>query len=839
MKAVIMAGGFGTRLRPLTMNIPKPMVPMANKPMMDHIVDLLLDHGYDDILSLLYYHPEVIRTHFGDGSDFGITMNYVQAEADFGTAGSVRNAADKLGDEPFIIISGDVLTDFDLTAALEFHKSKGADATLVLTRVPNPLQFGVVITDDEGKITRFLEKPSWGEVFSDTVNTGIYILENHVLGMIPYREDFDFSKQLFPMMMQEGMKLYGYIAEGYWRDVGNLNEYQEASMDILSGDVKVKLGGKQHGRVHIGEGAEVKGDLSRFKGSAVIGANCRVAASANITNSIIGKNVTIFDGADISNSVIWDGCTIEENVQISTSVVAYDTILRSGSTVEDNVFISDECVIGTGATVRSNIKLWPKKVVEEGAILTKSLVWEDKWLRDLFTDARITGSANIEMNPEIGAKLGLSLGASLGPGATVVASRDPDNASRMLKRAITCGLMSAGVTIADMQASSIPLVRQELRSGKYMAGFHVRRSPFDKNSTDVIFFDGYGKDMMTGMTKNIERQFFAEDAKRADQGNLGSIIYPERSNEAYKERFLATLDTKLISSRGFNAVIDYSYGIAATLFPNILGAIGAQVVSLNAYVDPEKITRSSHEFKEACNHVSHIVTSVSYDLGFLIDAGAEKIFITNERGEFIPDSRILPIVTKAYLESQRLLGKPPQKIATPIAATAEVQLVAEEYDAEVVFTTNTHGGMMAAGLEDPDIQYIGGTRGGFIFPEFLFATDALYSVAKILELLSRTGWTLSDIDKMIPRLHRSQRDIYCEWNVKGSVMRQAMRDSEGMTRILIDGIKLVLGRGEWVLLLPSKESALFHVIVEAESPARVQELADEYEHKVVQWRDNL
>jgi len=833
-----MAGGFGTRLRPLTMNIPKPMVPMANEPMMHRIVDLLKQHGYDDIVSLLYYHPSVIRNYFGDGKEYGVKMSYVQAEADFGTAGSVRNAAEKIGDEGFLIISGDVLTDFDLTAALEYHKTKKADATLVLTRVPNPLQFGVVITDDEGNITRFLEKPSWGEVFSDTINTGIYILENHVLNMIPYKEDFDFSKDLFPMMMQEKMRLFGYIAEGYWRDVGNLNEYQEASMDILHKRVKVVLEGKRSDDVYAGEGTDIQGDLSRFKGMVVIGRNSRVAASAKIINSVIGSNVTVYDGAEISNSVIWNGCTIEENVQISTSVIGNGTVLRSGSTVEDNVFISDECVIGTDAIVRSNIKLWPKKVVEEGAILTKSLGWEDRWLRDLFTDARITGSANIEMNPEIGAKLGLALGASVEKGSIVIASRDPDNASRMLKRAIACGLMSAGVTVADMQSASIPLVRQELRNGRYVAGFHVRKSPFDKHSTDIIFFDGDGKDMMTGMTKKIERQFFSEDARRANQGELGSIIYPERSTEAYRERFLSTLDTKLIASKGFHVVIDYSYGIASSLFPNILGSMGAQVVALNAYIDAERTTRTSFEFKEACNHVSHIVTSLSYDIGFLIDAGAEKIFVTNEKGEFISDDRILTLVTKAYLEGQKLIGKPVKKLAVPVAATAEVQFVAEQYGTQVVFTTNTHGGMMAAGLEDPEITYIGGTRGGFIFPEFLFATDALYSVAKILEILSRTGWSLSDIDKMIPRLHRTQRDVFCEWNSKGRVMRYAMRDSDHLQRILVDGIKLVLGRGESVLLLPSKENALFHIYVEAESPERVQQLADEYESKVVQWRDN-
>src|ERR1043165_1697341 len=229
MKAIIMAGGFGTRLRPLTMTLPKPMVPLLNRPMMEHIVRLLKNHGFRDLTSLLYFHPEAISSYFGDGSASNISMNYIQAEADFGTAGSVRNATEQLNiKERIVIISGDVLTDFDLTDAIAFHEEKKAIATIVLTRVKNPLQYGVVITGDDGRIERFLEKPSWGEVFSDTINTGIYILEPEAFKRIPYKREFDFSKDLFPELLEERAGLYGYIAQGYWRDIGNLGEYHEA-----------------------------------------------------------------------------------------------------------------------------------------------------------------------------------------------------------------------------------------------------------------------------------------------------------------------------------------------------------------------------------------------------------------------------------------------------------------------------------------------------------------------------------------------------------------------------------------------------------------------------------
>src|ERR1039458_641440 len=228
MKAVIMAGGFGTRMRPLTINLPKPMIPVVNRPMMEIIVDLLKKHKLTDLLSVVFYQPETITEYFHDGADFGVQMQYKAAESDLGTAGSVKNCQAMVDKERFVVISGDVLTDFDLTAAIKFHEQNKAKATMILTRVENPLAFGVVITGKDGKIERFLEKPTWGEVFSDTVNTGIYILEPEVLDLIPERSEFDFSKDLFPLLLEEDAGLYGYISDGYWRDVGNLNEYQEA-----------------------------------------------------------------------------------------------------------------------------------------------------------------------------------------------------------------------------------------------------------------------------------------------------------------------------------------------------------------------------------------------------------------------------------------------------------------------------------------------------------------------------------------------------------------------------------------------------------------------------------
>jgi mannose-1-phosphate guanylyltransferase/phosphomannomutase len=514
MKAVIMAGGFGTRLRPLTMNIPKPMVPIVNIPIMHRIITLLKKNGITDIVALVYYQPDVIMNYFKDGKDFGVNITYVRAEADFGTAGSVKNAENFIGEDEFLVISGDVLTDIDLSKAIEYHHDKKSKATIVITRVKNPLPYGIVIVRDSGEIIRFLEKPSWGEVFSDTINTGIYVLDPSVLEFIPYKQEFDFSKNLFPLLLEKKFPFYGYIAESYWRDIGTLNDYLEAHLDCLAGLVEIEIKGERietpKGVIYVGENVEVA-DYDRFEGVVVIGNNTRIGKKAKIINSVIGSFCEIEDECEIIDSVIWDRTRIKRRAKLTLDVIGYDNFIGEGAEINENVFISDRCTIGNSAKLLPNIKLWPLKVVEDGSILSKSLVWEDKWLSELFTEARVSGISNIEMTPEFGAKLGAAFGALLGQGKTVIVSRDADNVSRMMNRALICGLISAGLNVDDIRIASIPMVRHELRSGRYAGGLHVRKSPVDKNQTDIIFFDSNGMDLPVGKAKAIERLFFGED----------------------------------------------------------------------------------------------------------------------------------------------------------------------------------------------------------------------------------------------------------------------------------------------------------------------------------------
>ena len=377
MKAVIMAGGFGTRLRPLTTHIPKPLVPVGNVPIMEHTVHLLRRNGFTDLTVLLYFLPETITSHFGDGSRWGVRISYVTPTADLGTAGAVKFAVGEQG-EPVLVISGDVLTDFDLAAAVRFHHDRRAEATMVLARVEMPLAYGIVITDEAGRITRFLEKPSWGEVFSDTINTGIYLLEPAALDAVPGGRPYDFGKELFPALLASGRSLWGHVAKGYWKDVGDLAEYRAAHMDLLQGRIGAEIPGtRTEGPGHVvwlDEGARVD-YTAKLSGSVIVGRGAQIAPGARLTNSVIGPGSTIQAGADIESSVLWDGVEIGAGAVLREAIVGRKSVIRANAFLSEGVVIGDFCRIGESSVIKANAKVWPYKEVEDGATLAMSLVW--------------------------------------------------------------------------------------------------------------------------------------------------------------------------------------------------------------------------------------------------------------------------------------------------------------------------------------------------------------------------------------------------------------------------------------------------------------------------------
>src|SRR5436309_4702237 len=324
-----MAGGEGTRLRPLTSNQPKPMVPIVGKPCMEHILELLREHGFEDVVVTVAFLPQAIRSYFGDGESLGLHVEYSVEESPLGTAGSVRLASDRL-DDTFLVISGDALCDIDLTSLVRFHQEKGAAVTIGLKSVENPLEFGIVVTDADGRIERFLEKPSWGQVFSDTINTGIYVLEPEVLRHVPADRPYDFSKELFPLLLEMGRPIYGYVCDGYWQDIGNLDQYRQANFDALDEKVRLNVPGlKIRGDVWLGEGVEID-DVEGVEGPAFGGTNCRIAENASVGgHSVLSNSVTLRERARTSRSVIDSSTHVGRSALIDGAILGRSCDIRA------------------------------------------------------------------------------------------------------------------------------------------------------------------------------------------------------------------------------------------------------------------------------------------------------------------------------------------------------------------------------------------------------------------------------------------------------------------------------------------------------------------------------
>ncbi|RMD73325.1 MAG: nucleotidyl transferase, partial [Chloroflexi bacterium] len=436
MKAVVMAGGEGTRLRPLTINRPKPMVSLVDRPVMQHIIELLKLHGITDIIITVQYLANVIQDYYGDGSAYGVNITYSLEEVPLGTAGSVKNA-EHLLTEPFLVISGDALTDFNLTQIIEYHMASGATATVTLTRVANPLEYGVIITDEQGRIRQLLEKPSWGEVFSDTVNTGIYVFNPDIFSYIERGRVTDWSKDVFPRMLHRGDRLYGYIANGYWTDVGTIEAYMRACSDYLSGKVNLpRIGHNIGGDIWIDRDAEIAPD-AQLHGPIYLGHGAKIKGGVIIHGPSVIRDYTIVDSrANIDRSIIWRNSYIGERAELRGAIVLRQCNIRSRAMIFEGAVIGDGVQIGAGAVVQPNVKIWPSKEVDEGATVTSSITWGSQGRRVLFGRYGITGLVNIEITPEMCARLGAAYGATLPRGTTVTINRDAHFTPRMLKRAI-------------------------------------------------------------------------------------------------------------------------------------------------------------------------------------------------------------------------------------------------------------------------------------------------------------------------------------------------------------------------------------------------------------------
>jgi len=369
LKAVILAGGEGTRLRPITNMNPKPMLPLVNKPFMENFILWLRSHRIKDIIFSTGYLPEIFKDYFGEGGDFGLNLTYIKEEKPLGTCGGVKNLESYLKGRRFMVFNGDILSSLNLTDMIAFHKKKKADITIALTPVEDPSYYGLVPVNCEGKVKQFLEKPNQEEITTNLINAGVYIIEPNIMDMVPAGKKYSFERGLFPMALNEGYKIYGYVSNSYWLDIGTPEKYLTAHYDILNKKVNFRFPYKEITKnIYIGKGSRYL--KSNFvSGPVVIGRKAKIEKGARIMPlTVIGDDCFISGGTEISESIIFNNCRIGKNCIIKKSIISNNVKIGSNVIIEDLSVIGDNSRVEKDNVLKNGIKININSNIREGQI---------------------------------------------------------------------------------------------------------------------------------------------------------------------------------------------------------------------------------------------------------------------------------------------------------------------------------------------------------------------------------------------------------------------------------------------------------------------------------------
>ena len=833
MRAVLMAGGSGTRLRPLTCDLPKPMVPILNRPIAEHIINLLKRNQISEIIATLHYLPDVMRDYFQDGSEFGVEMTYaVEEDQPLGTAGCVKNIAELL-DGTFVVISGDSITDFDIKAAIEFHKQKNSKATLILARVPNPVEFGVVITDSQGRINRFLEKPSSSEIFSDTVNTGTYILEPQVLDYLPSNTESDFSKDLFPLLLEKQEPIYGYVGEGYWCDVGHLDAYREAQYDGLQSKVKIDFAYEQKKPgMWVGENTYID-PSAKIQTPVLIGSNCRIGARVNIeAGTVIGDNVAIGADSDLKRPIVWNGVAVGDEVSLSACAISRGSRIDRRAQILEGAVLGSLSTVGEEAQISSGVRVWPGKKIEPGAILNNNLIWGNRAQRNLFGQRGVSGLANIDITPEFAVKLGAAYGSTLKLGSQVAVSRDQRTVSRMVSRSLISGLMSAGINVQNLEATAIPVSRTIVPNLGIVGGVHVRLHPERQDFILIEFFDRQGINIPKAKEKKIEGTYFKEDLRRVTIEEIGNMSYPSQVVDTYSKTFETQLNVEAVRNSNSKVVIDYAYAVSGAVLPRLLGKFGCDAVVLNASLSQTPL--SSLERGVLLDQLGRVVEALKANLGVQVSANGEQFILVDESGSPIRGELLTALMVNIIMTAN-----PRSTVVVPVHASSAVEQIARRHDGRVIRTKANPTSLMEAAQTNPNVVLGGGGEMGFIFPQLHPGFDAMFGIAKLIEMLTIQERSLAQMRTEMPRVCHKSYTMRCPWKVKGALMRHLVETHPSEKLELIDGVKLVNSQSDdWVLILPDAGEPLVHIYANSEDRETTEFSLSEYRKRVQEFIDS-
>jgi mannose-1-phosphate guanylyltransferase / phosphomannomutase len=530
MQTVIMAGGEGTRLRPLTCSIPKPMVSFFSKPLVQYQIESLIKQNLNDFKFTLMYKPNVIKDYFGDGSDFDAKFAYYTEDSPLGTAGSVKNACGDV-DDTFLVISGDCLTDIDIGKAVAFHKEKNAKATIVLKKSKKPMDFGIVLYDEDQAITRFLEKPELKELFSDTVNTGIYIFEPEVLELIPDGVMFDFAKDVFPKMLEKNMLISGYIMDEYWCDLGNIESYIKAHEDVLSGLCAIDLPASNNSGIYAMDGAVVS-NSALIEAPVFLGKDSQIKDGVKLGKySIIGDNVVVDENASIKKGIVLQGAYIGKASKVSCAIICENAKIDSKNYVLESAVVGRKTVLCGDNQVNPKVKIWPEKWIDKNVNVSENITWGYGKKASIFTSQGIIGDLKIDFDEKTVVELAHAFADRFKGEGVLLCGSDNSEMTKCYLDIFIKTLMLNAQKVIKSDECILEVLRYGVQVLDVCGGVYFKNLKDKKIRIELIQQDGLV--MNKKKIKGIERKFSISEYAMFDENSIETVETVDSLKQLY------------------------------------------------------------------------------------------------------------------------------------------------------------------------------------------------------------------------------------------------------------------------------------------------------------------
>ena len=634
MHAIIMAGGEGQRLRPLSCISPKPLIPVLGRPVMAYTLELAARHGVREIHVTLGYQPERIEEAFGCAWG-GMRIDYHRERTPLGTAGSVREAA-RDWKETFFVLSGDALTDCDLSGALSFHRRTGALATLVLKKCEKPLEYGVVVTDQAGRIERFIEKPDWEEAIGDWVNTGIYILEPEALRFIPQGRAYDFGRELFPLLIRQGLPVYGYAMQGYWCDVGDVHAYVQACADMLDGKVKLECGYEADETGNLLAPDACVSESAQLVAPCYIGPGAQIAPGAVIgPHTVVEAHAHVLRGAHVKRSIVM------ENARIGAHATLSGAIAGRGAQAQTRSALREGCVLGEGAVLEEEAELtrgarvWPQKRIEAGRRVEEDVVWGD------CLHARVRGDV-LEVASLQEAIQGACAWARLCGANSVALMHSGGGQAKQQLSGAAAQLNADGVRCFDLGSGSEAMLRVQARMLDAQAGIFFKKRR-------MVLLDAHQCPPSRAQRRALE----LSRPGAAAQGKSGETIRVRGAKEYYLAHLCRAADRAALREMQPYAVIACPKKAQEKCVRALLAQLGLENV---------RVCAGRHAQVR------------SYETGFFLDADGKSVKIADSRGVFSEPNRellaVLALIDRG--ESPIVLSARAPQAAQALCASAGV-----------------------------------------------------------------------------------------------------------------------------------------------------------------------